>query len=393
MKNYNIILILEYFRSVPYYLSIIKYLSKEYKIAIYQVKIEDTLLEKNQEAQNDFIALCKEMGADIIRKSRVHTDLLIIPQRTYLKSAQNDILNNIISKENVGVLTLAWAGFKNADDFIKQFKIHKLFAIDLGLIQFLLESRNKKNQYFSNELIEVGYPYVKYPIFEGFKADYMLAIPTPFSFAHERDKWSFLETVIQIINKIDDKDLIVFKSHNGIDKEQLASSKLFMIAKLINKIPFLTDLIINNIVRDSSVKTKVIGRIYTAILFLKVMDKVIPLDSLNPSYQVGLETFLPGVKKGVIGGLSNTIYATLYSKLPFYNCVDLIAQDRNANNKLYKEKKPSTTIELNLKYFGVPFCEGELEFDRTNFKIISDSTRKADLILEIKNTMTQINNN
>ncbi len=355
--------------------------------------MEETLLEKNKKAQNDFIALCKEMGADIIRKSRVRTDLLIIPQRTYLKSAQNDILNNIISKENVGVLALAGAGFKKADDFIKQFKIYKLFAIDLGLIQFLLEARNKNNQYFSNELIEVGYPYVKYPIFEGFKADYMLAIPTPFSFAHERDKWSFLETVIQIINKIDDKDLIVFKSHNGIDKEQLASSKLFMIAKLINKIPFLTDLIINNIVRDSSVKTKVIGRIYTAILFLKVMDKVIPLDSLNPSYQVGLETFLPGVKKGVIGGLSNTIHATLYSKLPFYNCVDLIAQDRNANNKLYKEKKPSTTIELNLKYFGVPFCEGELEFDRTNFKIFSDSTRKADLILEIKNTMTQINNN
>jgi len=392
MTNYDIILVLEYFRTVPYYLSIIKYLKKNYKIGVYQVELEPELMRKNKKAQKYFIKLCNEMGADIVIKKKITTDLLIIPQRTYLKIAQDDIHTNIISKMNIGVLTLAWAGFKNADNFIKQFKIQKLLTIDLSFIQFLLEARDKKDQYTNYDIIEVGYPYKKYPVFEDFKADYMLATPTPFSFAHERDKWSFLETVIRILEKIDDNDFVVFKSHNAIDKEQLASSKLFKIAKLINKSRFLTDIIISNIRRESLVEQKFIGRIYTAMLFMKVMEKVTPFESLNSSHQVGMEAFLPGVKKGVIGGLSNSIHATLYSKLPYYNCVDLIAQDRNANNKLYEGKKPSTTIELNLKFFGVPYCEGELEFDQTNFNIISDSTQKADLILEIKKAISEVEN-
>lgn len=390
MQQYDIVLIMEYFRSIPYYLSIIKYLSPMLRICVYQVDMEPSLQAKNKNAQAEFAKLCRDFGADVNQSVKISTKLMIIPQRTFLEEAQADILKNINSENNIGVLALAWAGFKKADDFIQQFQIQKLLAIDLGLVKFLLEARGLESSYASNEVSEVGYPFGKYPVFEDFQADYMLAIPTPFSFAHERDKWAFLETVIKLFRSIDDQDTIVFKSHNGMDREQLASSNLRALAKIINNISILSELISKKVKGNTAIKQTFLGKLYTAMLFEKIMSRIIPIEEFTESHQVGIEAFMPGVKKGIIGGLSNTIYASLFFKLPYYNCVDIKSQDRDAPNKLYGEKIPSTTIELNLRYFGVPFCDGELNYDDKNYDLLSESTRQVDMIEEIKLAHSQL---
>jgi hypothetical protein len=103
------------------------------------------------------------------------------------------------------------------------------------------------------------------------------------------------------------------------------------------------------------------------------------MDEATPDHHFAMEAFLPGVKKGVVGGLSNTIWGTLYFRLPFYNCVDIERQDRRSGKRLYN-KDPSQLLDLNLEFFNVPYCGGRLDFDPRYFDIIAESTREADLI-------------
>ena len=131
---------------------------------------------------------------------------------------------------------------------------------------------------------------------------------------------------------------------------------------------------------------KYIKRLYTAYLYEKIMARAISMESVTSRQNFAMEAFLPGVKKGVIGGLSNTIWGSLYFKLPFYNCVDRKLQDRHAKDTLYK-KDPSQLLDLNLRFFHVPYCEGRLDFDPKHFDIVDESTRRGDLIKELKNEL------
>jgi hypothetical protein len=63
------------------------------------------------------------------------------------------------------------------------------------------------------------------------------------------------------------------------------------------------------------------GKLYTALLYEKIMHRVVPMERLTRHHNFAMEAFLPGVRKGVIGGLSNTIWGALFFSLPFYNCV------------------------------------------------------------------------
>ena len=129
-------------------------------------------------------------------------------------------------------------------------------------------------------------------------------------------------------------------------------------------------------------------KLYTAYLYEKVMERTIPMDSVTPFHNFGMEAFLPGVRQGVIGGLSNTIWGALFYKLPFYNCVDITRQRRDAKDKLYGKKDPSQFLDLNLKFFLVPYCEGCLKFDSKYFDLVDETTRQGDLIEELR---TEIN--
>lgn len=62
--------------------------------------------------------------------------------------------------------------------------------------------------------------------------------------------------------------------------------------------------------------------------------------------------------------------------------MDILAQDRNAGNKLYK-RDPTKYLDLNLKFFSVPFCRGKLEFDPKYFEIVEESCRQGDIIKEL----------
>jgi hypothetical protein len=386
-QSFDLILVAEYFRSIPYYTSIIKYLSSEFSIAVYRAPVDASTTAKNEDAQEEFISLCEKLGAKILPEdSTAATALLLVPQRPYSDAALNAIRTRIKARKVVGALAFAWAGMEPHDSFIETFSIKKLYAIDKNLIAFLLQNRGKPELYGNLEVTEVGLPYAKYPVVDDFSAEYLLAMPTPFSFPHEEDKWKFLETALAIFKQIPVGARIVHKPHNGLERDQFASRHLraFLrgIGPLAGLMKWLRHLLTPVPTRPGP--RRLMARLYTAYLYERLLVRTIPMARATGFEQMAMEMFLPFVRCGVIGGLSNTIWGTLYFKLPFYNCVDLSIQNRADEERLYGKKDPTQLLDLNLRYFAVPYCESKLTFDTTWFGLIPDACRNGDLIAQVR---------
>jgi hypothetical protein len=382
----DLVLVVEYFRSVTPFLSVIRYLSKEFRIGIYCLAVPPDLLDKNSTAQSQFVELCLEYGAVDVSGRDVRTRVLMVPQRHYSDEALAEIKARITARKTLGAMSFAWAGKGNSDRFIGALGIRKLYSIDLDLIEFLLESRGGKEHYEGRELVPVGLPFGKYPIFEDFEADYILAMPTPFSFPQESDKFFFLETVLQLYRKIPRDASIVFKPHNGIDRDLFSPPKVRAILKLLPAKRFLLPLVkrVACMLPPSTAKLRV-GMLYTAYLYERVLERTRPMHEATPFSQHSLEAFLPRVRKGVIGGLSNTMWGASFFRIPFYNCVDIRIQDRQeVKGRTYGKKDPTPLLDLNMSYFHVPFCEGKLEFDPKAYDLVKERNRRGDLLEELR---------
>ena len=386
-KLYDLILVIEYFRSVSYYLSIIKYLAKDFEIGMYVVPMDPGLLAKNKHAQEQFVELCVSLGGELISDVTADTRLLLIPQRPYIDAAK-DLIFKIKSDKKVGMLALAWAGIAEHDAFLDYFNIDIVFVIDRTFLGYLLKNRTAQATYQKKKIIEVGCPFVEYPVFEDVVVDYMIAMPTGFSFAHESDKWSFMETVLALFSTIEPEAIVVLKAHNGMDRDQFSRPRYRWLAVVFGLIPGFGGVVSR--VAFFSKKFwigRYFGLVYTSYLYEKVLKRAVSFSSISDYYQISMEVFLPSIKKGVIGGLSNTIWGSLFAKIPYYNCVDIAIQRRDSKDRLYGEKDPTNLLDLNLGYFNVPYCQGRLAFDSENYKLLADSTRDADLVSEIRSLL------
>ena len=383
----ELLLVVESFRSVVSYLSVIKYLSKEYRIGIMQVPMDETLLKNNRQAQEDFTALCIEFGAEHVQAAdNLSVKLLVVPQRAYSDEAMR-MIDTIDANKKVALLSLAWAGIDVHDRFLKRIGFDAVFAMDKGFIEYLLHARNCKS-YDDENVIEVGVPFLKYPVFDAPKIDYMIAMPTAFSFAHDSDKWMFMECVLKLLDALPLTEKVVLKNHNGMDRDQFSGEKIRQLAAMIGMVPGLFQLIRKILMYlKKGWVSRVLSRLYTAYLYEKVLSRATPLFKLTEYSQLSTEVFLPNIDKGMIGGLSNTIWGYQFAQMPYYNCVDIDAQERDAPDRLLGNKKASKAIDQNMGYFGVPFCEGELRFDERSFDKISNQTRSGNLVDEIKNIL------
>tara|TARA_B110001450_G_C17613663_1_gene478333 strand:+ start:9 stop:1205 length:1197 start_codon:yes stop_codon:yes gene_type:complete len=390
MKHFDIVLVLEYFRPLTYYLSIIRHLGDDYNIGLYAVDIISRQHDKNIDTQNLFETTCAEFGAKIIREEAIQTEILLIPQNVYTKIARKDINNNIKANKKIGVIGFAWAGVKLHDEFLDVFAIDKLFVIDKSFMDFLLEQR-KVEVYREKTIVETGLPFKKYPIFENLSIDYLLVMPTSFSFPHEKDKWMFLETIKTLFSQIDDEDVVAHKPHNGMYTDLFATESYMKVIRIIRYIPMISYVLKIVINISSGFVRRFTSKLYTAYLYRTILERTTPLSSITKYSSFAVEAFFPNVKRGVIGGLSNTIWGALYHQIPFYNAVNMDIQNRFGSDRLYGIKDTSNHIDLNLKYFYIPFCEHRLEFDSKYFSIVDDCTRNADLLNEIKNELEYIN--
>jgi hypothetical protein len=377
-KKFDLVLVVGYFRSALPLLSVIRHLSPRLLIGLYFQPLNAQMEGKTGDSQRTFERLCEEAGGvKYVPGSLAKCRLMLVQQYTYSDSFVASVLSNIVAEEIWGMLTLSSMGLDAHDAFLKQFGVSRLTVPDMGLANFLLGARNACSRYKGLEMTEVGLPFQKYPVFEEFAVDWVVAAPTLFSFHTERDKQCFLRSVIRLLEKIPESDVIAYKSHNGNVKDYFTPRLHAQIAGIILWVPNIEVMLEGLIQGLPQWMRSNLNKVLTALLHLRVTRRAVPMIRLTPLADMSLEAFLPGVRKGIIGGLSNTIWGTSYFSLPYYNCVD--GSTRRGRSELLN-KASDNLLDLNLKYFGLPFCNGDLSSGASNDRIAQKKNRNTNLV-------------
>lgn len=373
MRDFDILLVFGYFRSATAFLSIIRFLSRGQRIGVLPIDTDPALKAKTGKAHLLFMRLCRQFGAQEIELGEmVQAKLMVVQQFPYPNDLAATIRKTVRAQQTVGLMTLAMAGIEAHDRFLQQFGVTRVTVPDKGLADYLIAERGAQARYANVEMVEVGLPFRKYPVFAEFSADWIVAAPTLFSFHTEAGKQLFLRDVLKLMAQIPKTDVIAYKPHNGNARDYFTPRLYAEIARLIAWVPNAERLMERSERRLPQALKMHASRIVTALLHARVTRRAVPMVELTPLADMSLEAFLPGVRKGVIGGLSNTTWGTLFYDLSYYNCVS--QDDRKGGKSDLLEKNGDALLGMNLKYFGVPYCHG----------LIERSGERPDIALDLK---------
>jgi|GEM_PF-6934496 len=377
-KDFDLLLVIGYFRSALPMLSVIRHLSPWLRIGLCFQPLNVQMDTKTGDAQRAFERLCKEAGGvSHVPGSPATCRLMLVQQYPYSDSFVASVRVDIVAEETWGMLTLASMGLDAHDAFLKQFGVSRLTVPDKELADFLLHERDARSRYHGLEMIEVGLPFQKHPVFEAFAVDWVVAAPTLFSFHTEVDKQGFLQNVLKLMEQIPESDVIAYKSHNGNAKDYFTPRLYAEIARMISWVPN-AEVMLEGLIQSVPKSLRYqLNKVLTAVLHLRMTQRAVAMNKLTPMSDMSLEAFLPGVRKGVIGGLSNTIWGALHFDLRYYNCVN--ESGRNGRSELLS-KSSDNLLDLNMTYFGLPFCNGDLNANVKNDRVTQLKNRNSDLV-------------
>ena len=356
--DFDIIILVGYFRSAHQSLSIISSLAKTLRIGLVMADLSDDLSAKIDKTQNQFRELCLDFGAASVSLSEiVSCRLLVVQQFVYPDELVARVSKRIIADDKIAMMSLASMGLEKHDRFLSQFDLREGVVPDKGLAEFLIAKRGQSKTYTGLTMYEVGLPYDQHPIFPSFSADWLIAVPTLFSFKCERDKGQFLRHILQLLVQIPKTDSVVYKPHNSNTLDYLRPNFDSLLARAVSWIPGV-DKVITMISAVMPLRLKTLfERVETAVLLRMVERRVVSIKQVTRYGDQPLELFLPGVSKGVIGGYSNTIWGAAFFGLPYYNCAP--EMHPTVQSEL-TSKSSELLLELNLQYFGVAPCNGRL---------------------------------
>lgn len=383
MKTFDVLLLVGTFRSAAPFLSVIRHLSAQHKIGVRFLPLDEKAEQKIGETQRIFEELCLRFGAELLQPQEdAEARLMIVQQFPYPFAFIDEVRAHIKARRVWGMMTLAWAGIEVQDAYMKQFAIERLVVPDRAFADFLIERRNAQARYEGLEMIGVGYPFQNYPVFPEFQADWIIAAPTLFSFHTEKGKQQFLRDVLRLLEQMPSSDVVVYKAHNG-NRRDYFSPRIYYAAARLFVGPFLGEGFLEKLAQAlPPIISKHIERIVTGVLHLKLFRRARPMGEMTPYSDLALEAFLPGVRKGIIGGLSNTIWASLFFGIPYFNCVDDAYRAEGSSQLLQKDS--SSLLDMNLEYFGVPYCAGDLERGAKNPAILYSKERYGNIVDLVK---------
>ncbi len=383
-KDFDLLLVIGYFRSALPMLSVIRHLSPRLRIGLCFQPLNPQMEAKTGDAQRMFERLCTEAGGGrYVAGSPAKCRVMLVQQYPYNDSFVASVRAHVVAEKTWGMLTLASMGLDAHDAFLKQFGVSRLTVPDKNLANFLLDARDACSRYQGLEMTEVGLPFQKYPVFEELTVDWIVAAPTLFSFHTEAGKQGFLRDVLKLMEQIPESDVIAYKSHNGNVKDYFTPRLHAEIARLISWVPGVEGLLESLMVRLPTRMKTLASRVLTALLHIRMTRRALPMIELTPLADMSLEAFLPGVRKGVIGGESNTMWGTLFFGMPYYNCVS--PSERTEGKSELIEKKGDALLDMNLKYFGVPYCHGMLEQSGKRLDVAYDTARHQNLVDIVSN--------
>jgi hypothetical protein len=358
-----------------YYAHIIKALSSKYKIGLLLSDEKDFYASRKafrnvKETEKTFRALCVQLGAEKIKVSeKVKGKVVIIPV-----SALDSEYYVCKFRENVSYDRLI--GLLRMNSHVRGLDVAKGLGIKKYFVpaKFLFESRlryeGKLREIDNLDIIEIGFPHKKYSVFNNLNLDidYLVAYPshTHFGLGKEKEKYAFINNLYKLLRKIDLANKVYLKRHDNNDNSQFFSSFSCGSFLLLKVTSFIADMCL-------AICPFFRQKLYRIGIKLKnslIVIKYPSLEEVTQYHNLGIEIFLPHVRKGLITGNSGTQFHALYNALPVYNC------DPQENDEVVA--KPYAAA------YNVPFCNGELVFDKSNFNRISKECRGADVIQLIK---------
>jgi hypothetical protein len=372
MKEYDIILVYYLTRKHNYYAHVIKELSSQYRIGLLLSDEKDFYASRkgHRKVKNTdklFRSFCVQMGAErIYVNEKVKGKVILIPVELF--HSEEDYLfkfeKNISWDKLIGLFSLN--GNSYGLDRIKDLGVKKFYVPAKYLFEERIKHEGKLKEIEHINIIEMGFPYRKCPVFNDsdFDIDYLVAYPSRMHFKgnEEKDKYAFVVNLYKLLNKIDKSDKVYLKRHSNRDDSRYFSSLGCGTVRGLKMASFIADmcLTMSPFFRQKlyrigiKLKNSIIERKYTS------------LEKFTQYHNFGIEFFLPYVRKGLITGYSTTQFHALYNELPVYNC------DSQENGKV-------ATLPYNAVYM-VTYCNGRLDFDQSNFNRISKECRNADVI-------------
>lgn len=379
------LLVVGYFRSATPFLSVIRHLAAGSCIGVLFVDTDASLKAKTGEAHELFVELCAQFGARIVRLGEpVQTRLMVVQQFVYADDVVARLRDSVHADSTIGMMTLASAGLAPHDAFVAQFGIGRAYCPDVGLVRFLLQRRGAEQRYRGVILQEVGLPFCSHPVFPEFEVDWLFAAPTTFSFFSEAGKLRFLLTVSELLEKIPAGSRVAYKPHNGHMLDYFAPRLYYPLGRALSALPLMFRAARWLSRRPVAQHITALTKLLAAILHVGIVRRAVPMHALTRYADISVEAFLPGVREGVIGGLSNVIWGASRTGLRYLNCID--PEDRRGTTQL----KPGAAVplDLNLEYFGVPYCNGELG-DGAEACARSAGNRTVDLVDAVREDLAE----
>lgn len=375
IANYDLALVFVSFQRCCVYLSIVKELADKYRIAICPQSTDEKTRVRTQNTIDEFLKLCESFGADIIYDEKITAKIEILPQTNYTKETIDNINNNIISEKTFWLSGLAMGNAQY--EYLHGKKIDKILVVDRNFYNYRVDEYEGAAgpKFREEDIVEIGVPYKRYPIFPDYGIDYLWANPTPFSFSCAKDKLDYLENVFSLIKLIDEDDMIVLKPHNADERvDYIVNKRIYSVLKMRFFSPLYSFIDgISKKIAERLQSAKIADfffNISIAIMYVKLMKRVVRFSDITEYHNLNLELFLLYVKKGLITGRSNSIWHGLFNEIPVYNCID-------EKKKYYSETKMH---KYSMKYLNVHGNYGKLEFDSKLYNLIDKKTRNADLI-------------
>ncbi|MCF8176964.1 MAG: hypothetical protein K9J74_00500 [Sulfuritalea sp.] len=380
---YDLVLIFTAFQRNCIYATIIKELAGKYRIAVFPVDRDEQTVSRIGNTNRQFLELCASLGADVLDDQKVTARIEILAQSNYRKE-DIELINSRIQAERTFWMSGVAMGNASYSNLFGN-RIDMILVPDRRLYDHRIAAYGNDGIEFPDSMIqEVGIPYKKYPLFESeIGVDYILANPTPFSFVTAQDRLDYLENVCRLAEKIAHRgEVIAFKPHNAderadyiVDGRMLAAISAAPLRPLQGMIDAVARLAAR-VLPAGKAKDLFVG-LSIAIVYRKIMAIVVRLSELTPYHNLNLEVFLPGVRKGLITGRSNSIWHALFLKKPVWNCID---RDKPyfSDTKMHRYA---------MTYLNVHGNHGDEGFDGSQFAIIEETTREADLIEYLDETL------
>jgi len=382
MVKFDLVLVFSAPQRNCIFLEIIQKLSKKKSILVYPVVPSKNQVIRLAQTSQKFLAKCEALGAKVGGYEEVSCKLMIIGQRDFQLIEIQNLKKNITAQK---VAWLSGLAMGNAQyENLYGLKVDYVFIPDLNFYRHRLSEFSTNGIKFLDEkLVEIGMP--KFSVFdECFKSkrvDYLIAHPTPFSFSDEYDAYHYYKRLHTLVKALlSQRRTVVIKNHNAdergnylINKNLKLFVRLLFWVKIEDKFLRAVDWMLHI---GSSNKSKFVRLLVASsinVLDRKILRECAQLSDLTSHHGMNLELFLPYVQKGLITGRSNSIWHGLFHKIPVVNLVDADTPYKH-EDKMHK---------VAMQYLDVHFS-GHLEFNSTQFQVISERTRKANITRVIK---------